>query len=670
MKVLRWLLPLLSLLAVLWFTWWDVQQGGTGPGPVHSAHGNVPAIAGGTHCESCHRQGAGVAADLCTKCHTAIAEQATGKTGLHGTLAAPLLGRCETCHSDHHGDTVPLIASFAFQRAGVADEKAYDHRHVPFTLTGAHTALVCTKCHPHAADPVPPAEGRYLGLVQRCTSCHDDTHRGAFGSDCARCHGQERAWREVPGFAHTSFPLLASHARVACGACHEAGTVFEVAAEQRAAQPVRACSVCHEDPHGGAGDAAKALQLPGAGDCARCHDATTWAAAVPTVERHAELGFALRGAHATATCGSCHGDAKQAPRWRGAAPERLACAVCHEHPHTPALVTTATAVVGPANGCADCHRDDHTRFAEGGISPAQHAASGFPLTIPHAEVACTKCHVGAERAERYPGRTPADCRGCHADVHAGQFAHDSRYAQCSACHDGAHFTPSTFGLAAHAASAWPLTGAHEAVACRACHQERVAATITFHGTKSRCADCHADAHRGAFDRPGRPTTVAGRSDCARCHDTQAFAPVVADFDHGIWTGYALEGAHRQVACAACHPAGAASTAPQVAGNTPPRLGKAAGTSCAACHTDPHAGQFQRGGTTDCKQCHEVASWQQLRFDHARDSRFPLDATHAKLACNQCHVGYPVGETSIVRYKPLGTHCGDCHQLGSQGEGKK
>lgn len=660
MKSLRWLLPLLSLLAVLWLTWWDTRDGGTGPGPIHSAHASLPAIEGGTHCDACHQQGAGIDASACTKCHTAIGESLQALTGLHGKLAGDTQKHCELCHSDHHGDAVPLIAPFAFARAGVAEPQAYDHAHVAFTLTGAHQRLRCEQCHANADAAKPPAGGRFLGLVQRCTSCHDDTHRGAFGSDCASCHGQEKPWREVPQFPHAKFPLADAHAKVACAQCHQKDTLFDVAAERVQAQPVRSCAQCHADPHAGAlASAKKAILLANTADCARCHAATTWSAARPTSERHAEFGFVLRGDHATTDCTSCHGDATRASRWRGPAPQLAACAVCHaEHSHQQPLLAAATAAIGPANGCAGCHRDDDADFRAGTMTAAQHVATGFRLELPHADVACAKCHTGDGWAARYPGRQENDCRTCHQDVHRGQFAHDARYQQCSACHTGAHFQPSTFGLTAHAQSAFPLTGAHEAVACTACHRELVDKTRTFHGTKARCADCHQDVHRGAFDQPGRPRAVAGRADCARCHDTNAFAPVTADFDHGTWTGHRLLGAHQALQCVQCHPA---SSKPGAA-----RLGQAAGTQCFSCHQDPHAGQFAVGSATDCRKCHTETRWQELQFDHQRDSRFALDDTHRALDCAKCHLGHRVGELTIVRYKPLGTKCGDCHQLGAGG----
>lgn len=661
MSAVRWLLTATSLLLVLAFTLWDLRRAGAGPGPLHPAHAAVAVLDGGRNCSACHRSGAGVDAAACNGCHEAIGAETEARRGLHGSLDAEAVQRCERCHGDHHGDQVALIAPHAFARAGVDDPERYDHRHVEFRLTGAHAALGCERCHAAARAAAPPAGGRFLGLDQDCASCHLDAHRGAFGADCAACHGQERPWPEAPGLAHARFALQDAHAQVPCASCHAEGSPRDVVAEAQATLPTRGCAECHADPHGGAtAAAATAILLPDTADCARCHRATRWADARADATAHAAYGFALRAAHASADCAACHGDGGRAPRWTGEAPALAACSACHASPHADALMSTATAAVGPANGCAGCHRDDDADFGAGRIDAAQHAATGFALAAPHADVACVTCHEGDERAERFPGRAAADCTACHADVHAGQFATDPRYAQCTACHRETQFVPHAFGVGAHAHTAFPLTGAHDAVACANCHRDVVDDVRRFHGTPTACASCHADVHRGTFDRSGRPHAVDGRTGCARCHDTAAFRPVAAGFDHGLWTGYRLEGPHAGAACAACH------RMPSD-GDGAPQVGQVPGTTCSACHADPHAGQFAAGGGTDCARCHAVTQWPELHFDHQRDSRFPLDATHAALPCSKCHVGYPVGDRTVVRFKPLGTTCGDCHRLGSDGK---
>lgn len=659
MKFARWLLPLASLVAVLWLTWRDVRDGRTSPGPLHPAHAAVAELAGGANCEACHRVGAGIDADGCIRCHAPIGAQRAAGQGLHGRLPAEQLAHCERCHGEHHGGDVALIAPHAWPRAGVVDAAKYDHAHVAFGLVGVHAQLPCGKCHARADDPTAPAGGRFLGLQQRCTACHEDVHQGRFGSSCAECHGQAEPWQKAAGFDHARFPLVGAHAGRECAACHQPGTAADLTRERREPAAVRACNACHADPHGGSGAPATALRLLDTADCARCHVATTWAAGRLDAAAHVGTGFALLGAHTTTACKDCHGDGAQAVRWTGAAPAAEACARCHaQSPHSAPVLAAARAAAGPADGCAGCHRAEDTRWAQGRITAEQHRATGFALQAPHHDVACGKCHTAPTWTERFPGRSPADCRSCHRDVHGGQFADEAKYAQCTACHDGAHWTPPRFGLAAHAATAFPLTGAHEAVACSRCHAQSGAAPRVFHGTARACEACHVDVHEGRFDGDGMPKLVGGQGGCARCHDTAAFTPTNAPFDHARWTGHALAGAHVQLACAACHPPGPGGA---------PRLGKAAGTSCASCHDDVHQGQFAVAGAVDCARCHEPTKWLPSTFDHQTMSRFRLDATHAKVPCSSCHRAQPTDGGLVVRYKPLGTQCADCHRVGRGGE---
>lgn len=648
MKAARWLVPVISLLLIVSLTWWDLSRSHAGPGPLHPAHAVVASLQGGANCAGCHRDGA-VAPQACLDCHAAIARQAETQTGLHAALTqAP----CATCHPEHHGDEVPLLPPHAFERAGITDMSSYDHRHVAFELTGTHAELPCTRCHEHAEDVVPPAGGRFLGASQQCTSCHEDVHSGAFGQGCVGCHGQSKPFAEVPGFAHRRFALEGAHGQVACVNCHDPGSGRGVAREEREELGIRSCRECHSNPHEEAGTGPTALRLPNADDCARCHEADRWASARPTPADHGQLGFALRGRHEQVDCGTCHGDAELPGLWRDKAPELRACAACHESPHAAVLLEAATAQVGPRSGCANCHLDGDRSFADGRMSPEQHRATGFSLAVPHADLACNACHQGVSRAERYSGRAAADCRSCHADSHAGQFLVDGIKQQCTDCHDADRFVPHRFGASLHARS-FALTGAHDAVVCARCHDQVVDGVRQFVGTKRACRSCHEDVHRGRFDERGKPRTLDGREGCARCHDTSSFLRVRTEFDHALWTGYALAGAHQDVACARCHD-GSASARP---GDVP-------GKTCASCHVDPHVGQFRVDGATDCRRCHDATAWAKTKFDHQRDSRFPLDEVHKQLTCGKCHPAYEVGQARIVRYKPLGTRCGDCHKLGN------
>jgi hypothetical protein len=215
----------------------------------------------------------------------------------------------------------------------------------------------------------------------------------------------------------------------------------------------------------------------------------------------------------------------------------------------------------------------------------------------------------------------------------------------------AGFEPARFTAEDHARTPYPLTGAHLAVPCDACHKdvplERLRAlgfgrgdglpakTEQLRFPTTRCAECHQDPHRGQTARLGT---------CETCHRTDAWGAVSFDHSH---TGFPLEGGHARVPCGGCHRDGGVLA---LAGR--PR-------ECAACHEDPHGAQFARNGRTDCARCHTSAGWAQFRFDHDRETSFPLVGAHRAVSCRACHLRHtPQG--AVLRYSGLGKACTDCH----------
>src|SRR5262249_14122271 len=65
----------------------------------------------------------------------------------------------------------------------------------------------------------------------------------------------------------------------------------------------------------------------------------------------------------------------------------------------------------------------------------------------------------------------------------------------------------------------------------------------------------------------------------------------------------------------------------------------------------------------------------LKFDHGKDSRFPLTGKHAEVGCAACHrpvtqrTGAGAAATTItfVRWKPLDVTCASCHADYHQGQ---
>ncbi len=584
----------------------------TSPGALSAVHEKARADLE-SDCEACHGSGGSSMADACAACHADVARAISSGVGVHGKLNADS-SRCGTCHSEHHGTDHPLTSPHAFAQAGIPDVAAFRHEGLGFDLAGDHVELACERCHEHANDLVlASGSKRFLGESQACSSCHRDPHEGHL-SECAACHGQTEPFATVAGFEHPrSFALSGRHARVGCLECHPKGGPFAIEASGIA---------------GGTGRTTR--------DARNCQD-------------------------------------------------------CHASPHASDFLgrVARTLAIDVDAACASCHSSENGSFRgqSARMDAALHALTGFALEPPHADASCAQCHTASPLLAAAPAsadtgaqcRKPDDCKSCHVEPPAGQFS-DGPFAKanCRECHEATRFEPSAFGIAQHARTGFALTGAHEAIACSSCHaQPSPTAPRRFHGTSSACADCHVDAHAGFFDREGVPAIFRGAAGCERCHDTSSFGPVVTRvFDHRLWTGFALEGAHARGECSDCHPR---SRVADESGRTFGRVSQAFEGpvgQCATCHADVHgermlsttpAGIGVKG--EGCGRCHGVDAFQGARqgFAHAEWTRFPLTGAHARAECEACHAprnaadehGRRFGLVS-EQFKGPASRCDTCH----------
>lgn len=266
---------------------------------------------------------------------------------------------------------------------------------------------------------------------------------------------------------------------------------------------------------------------------------------------------------------------------------------------------------------------------------------------PGFEVACLDCHAAI-------GDQIAAGRGLHATFHADG---DRDCSMCHREHLGHDFD--LVGTAAwrdldkesfaHEHVAFGLHGAHEALACEACHRPELAGdawpaargataprAMSYLGLTQSCGACHVDVHGPATS-----------NDCASCHAQDGFVPAPS-FDHEAV--FSLAGAHARVACDACHRGGSAD--PVV---TRP-FDDVAGTRCVDCHENPHTRPNERMYGNDCRSCHTSESFRPHRFAVERHPEgFPLLGAHREAACASCHTSERatlVGTTS--------TACGACH----------
>ena len=302
--------------------------------------------------------------------------------------------------------------------------------------------------------------------------------------------------------------------------------------------------------------------------------------------------------------------------------------------------------------CALCHG------AEGWV-PARvsakfdHAKRGMALVGAHAQASCRSCHTTLD----FHGVATA-CASCHQDVHRGELGTD-----CGRCHTARSFLDRASMVRAHQQTRFPLSGAHLAVDCEACHQPAPQGQLAFVAVPSGCVDCHRPQYIAAKN----PDHVAGAFplDCTQCHAATIWTS--ARFNHDA-SGFPLTGVHRTIACQQCH----------VSGFT------ALSTACVSCHQQDYNGTTNpahapAGFATTCQDCHTTSGWTGASFNH---TWFPvphrtatqctdchLSATdYSAFVCTNCHTQSQTDphHTTVSGYVWNSTNCYACHRNGRAG----
>ena len=604
------------------------------PGPLARAHQNLN---GSANCIKCHELSTKSPTFRCIECHREIADELQLHRGLHFTFSqtGSTGSTCVKCHSDHNGE------NFALTRWDPTPN-GFDHAKTGFTLDGKHASVGCRSCHnaQHITQPERSLLGSkdlnhtWLGLSPRCITCHEDKHQGRFGTNCTQCHSTA-SWKatriDQQNFDHSMsrFKLTGMHVNTPCQKCHTVGADGQ---PRYAGIPFSTCSTCHTDPHKGEFKQG----------CESCHTTSTWKRSTFTSTfDHSRTHFPLLGKHVDVPCLTCHqgGDFKTPIAHN-------TCVDCHKpDPHGGQFLKRAD-----SGRCESCHTV--TGWAPSTFTVADHAKSGFPLVSPHAKAKCAGCHTPAGRGTRYEIKF-ALCVDCHKDEHAGQFINEPWRNRCEQCHTGATFKTSSYTLATHQSSKFPLIESHRAVACSECHKPPIGTRVVlYHFNQLSCTSCHDDVHRGQFAKRMAVRYAGGKMlGCLACHSTREWKDLTK-FDHTT-TDFPLIGSHRAVACAECHkPPNMELTMTHVDfGN--------ASKDCSECHQNPHAGQFDTKAN-DCAACHNSNRWKPSLFDHEKTT-FSLKGGHQDVACSACHtLKKPVDGNLVLFYKPTPTVCSDCH----------
>ncbi len=653
-------LGLFSAAGVSWLAMRDLQESGS-PGRLATVHQRIDELADRDGCTACHGDGDVDMATACLECHEAVEGHLASGHGIHGSMDDRVVRACALCHSEHHGEDFLLVNARSFAVAGAPTPDDFYHGFVGFEMGGKHLELSCEECHANAWTPnLPEGEHRFLGLSRDCAKCHDEPHEVPLDRLCSDCHGQV-AFAELTPFEHDAeFPLVGAHGEVSCTDCHvpdESHSIDAVAARHTPAPPPRLCADCHENPHSLTFIDALAVGVAPQAVCVDCHDPTHDGFDDPIVAeslaplQHAASNFRLEGPHAERACADCHDPEVDDFAARHPGREQDGCVSCHTDPHE-----------GQFEGatCLDCHDRDH--FDPHTFTLARHLESALPLEGAHLALECASCHEDPRgEAPRRFANTPNRCEACHDDAHEGAFDQHDVLAErvdgtCASCHghESFHELPAPFDHGGW--TGFALVGAHLQANCEGCHETLPEANEfgrTFgHATEPTegCAACHGDPHEGAFDGPEAPKSE--EQGCLRCHAESSWRHFPVEFDHLAWTTFPLEDAHLDANCGSCH-------TPKPTDELGRSFCRARGRDCADCHDNPHAGQFEEEGQTNCTRCHEsTAEFAELIFDHNQDSSFEIDAAHIDLDCAACHREW--ADTGIVRYKPLGKTCVECH----------
>jgi len=282
---------------------------------------------------------------------------------------------------------------------------------------------------------------------------------------------------------------------------------------------------------------------------------------------------------------------------------------------SPGELAKSHAAIDSADQCSSCHDDD----ANGALSAAK----------------CLGCHDHQDLKKEIDAN-----HGFHASPKA-------KGRECKLCHQehkGRNFDlmgwrslPGGQPKFDHAQTGWQLQGKHAVTPCTKCHKDSDKQGLrTFLGADKTCGGCHKDQPHGDV----RKSMLA----CDRCHLETVWKPnkTTLDFNHNSKSDAAmpLEGTHADVACTKCH-AKAAFILPKYDGG------------CELCHKSPHDGQIF--GTKKCQLCHSPAlgSMDSIRFNHKKETGYPILGKHAEIACERCHT------KSLGKRKPVAS-CEGCH----------
>jgi nitrate/TMAO reductase-like tetraheme cytochrome c subunit len=602
-------------LTIITFLTFTLSYGQISPGDLTNSHSDLEGM---SNCTLCHDIGEKVSNAKCLDCHKDIQSLLNQNKGYHASSKV-VKQDCFECHSDHHGRNFDMVRF---------DEKNFDHDITGYTLEGEHKTVDCIDCHKPdfiADNDIKKRKNTYLGLDEKCLSCHDDYHQQTLSNECLDCHNMD-AFKPVLDFDHeaTKYPLIGEHLTVDCVECHKVITKNGKEFQEFSDISFNDCNSCHKDPHNN----------NITGECKKCHTETSFSTFIGKgLFNHEITGFELKSSHNKIDCFSCHkasSDPVTVFQDRVNVEENN-CVACHTDTHEGKF----------GNECSKCH-NEKSFLTLNNMDFFDHDVTDYSLEGMHLEVDCKECHK-----ERYS--TPINfsaCSNCHEDYHEGDFLKNGVSPDCVECHTlEKGFEYSLYSLEKHQTSSFPLEGAHVATPCFACHVGEKDDRWTFANLGSNCVDCHKDIHENKISRK-----YYKNNNCSECHINDTWN--IINFDHNI-TDWPLSGKHKEVNCKECHFEISDDNA--ILSQNFINLDN----QCASCHDNIHGDLFVVDNVTDCSRCHITESWSPEKFDHST-TNFPLEGVHSDINCKACHeIIDESGEVAII-YKIEKLECIDCH----------
>jgi hypothetical protein len=590
-------------------------------------------------CQDCHKNAAvgnyvGLST-ACSSCHLSDWQQTTNP--VHPSAGAAFAAtNCTTCHSFDNW----LNAKF-------------DHSSTGFQLTNGHANVACALCHINnnynlTIAPTDCGNSQcHLTTWQTTTNPVHPSAGAAFAAaNCSTCHTTVSWTTATFNHSTTGFPLTSGHANVACNLCHINNNYNLTITPTDCGN-----SQCHLTTWQQTNNPVHSSSGPafGAANCATCHTPAGWTAAAFD---HSITGFALTGTHLSTPCASCHINNNYTLN-------SADCYGCHS-----AAFQSTTTIGGSvpnhvtagfpttASACATCH--PITTWSAGVF---KHAATGFPLTNGHANVACNLCHINGNYSLNI---APTDCGNaqCHLTdwQNTNNPVHSSAgsafaAANCSTCHTTTGWTAASFD---HSVTGFTLTGTHMSptpTPCALCHVNN-----NYTLNSADCYGCHSAVYLQTASiggsvpnhvAAGFPTTAA---QCASCHPITTWSAGI--FNHAS-TGFPLTNSHATVACNLCHINGnySLSIAPTDCGNSGCHLNTNYGGGWQGTTAPPHSVAGPLFAVANCATCHTTVSFLTATFDHSTTG-FALTGMHVSptpTPCASCHVSnnYSLNSTACI-----------------------